>query len=172
MFLVTNGLTSLYFSLHISAIYLSSGSHQTFTNGVKRKHSTTNETSGRKKKNIFFYIIEERIGEHPPPPPPPPCWSYLYFCFLFCFQRAQVAIGAITITAEREEIVDFSKPFMDFKISLLMQKPTGEELNLFAFLQPFEMNVWLSTIAAVSDWGFYETTTAMATRPSQSGRFI
>ena len=168
MFLVTNGLTSLYFSLHISAIYLSSGSHQTFTNGVKRKHSTTNETSGRKKKHIFLHYRRKNWE----PPPPPPCWSYLYFCFLFCFQRAHVAIGAITITAEREEIVDFSKPFMDFKISLLMQKPTGEELNLFAFLQPFEMNVWLSTIAVVSDWGFYETTTAMATRPSQSGRFI
>ena len=48
-------------------------------------------------------------------------------------------------------MVDFSKPFMDFKISLLMQKPEGEELNLFAFLQPFQMDVWLSTIAVVSD---------------------
>ena len=46
--------------------------------------------------------------------------------------------------------MDFSKPFMDFKISLLMKKPPEEELNLFAFLLPFEMDVWLSTIAVVS----------------------
>ena len=39
---------------------------------------------------------------------------------------------------------------MDFRISLLMKKPTEEELNLFAFLLPFKMDVWLSTIAAVS----------------------
>ncbi|XP_068679093.1 glutamate receptor 4-like [Montipora foliosa] len=64
-------------------------------------------------------------------------------------KRAHVAIGAITITATRELKVDFSKPFMDFKISLLMQKPTEEELNLFAFLLPFEIMVWLSTIAVV-----------------------
>ena len=61
-----------------------------------------------------------------------------------------MAIGAITITAKRELVVDFSKPFMDFKISLLMPKPTEEELNLFGFLLPFEMDVWLSTIAVVS----------------------
>ncbi|XP_074637316.1 glutamate receptor 4-like isoform X1 [Acropora palmata] len=64
-------------------------------------------------------------------------------------KKAHVAIGAITITATRELKVDFSKPFMDFKISLLMQKSTEEELNLFAFLLPFEIMVWLSTIAVV-----------------------
>ena len=31
-----------------------------------------------------------------------------------------------------------------------MQKSTEEELNLFAFLLPFEIMVWLSTIAVVS----------------------
>ena len=46
--------------------------------------------------------------------------------------------------------MDFSKPFMDFKISMLMKESHDEELNLFAFLLPFEMNVWLSTIAVVS----------------------
>ena len=71
-------------------------------------------------------------------------------CILSLFQEAHVAIGAITITAKREQIVDFSKPFMDFKIRLLMPKPTEEELNLFGFLLPFEMDVWLSTIAVVS----------------------
>lgn len=39
---------------------------------------------------------------------------------------------------------------MDFKVSLLMQKPKKDEVNLFVFLQPFERDVWLSTIAVVS----------------------
>lgn len=70
-----------------------------------------------------------------------------------------MAIGAITITSARELKVDFSKPFMDFKISLLMPKPTKEDLNLFGFLLPFEMDVWLSTIAVVSCFSlFYQVT--------------
>ncbi|XP_020632392.1 glutamate receptor 2-like isoform X2 [Orbicella faveolata] len=64
-------------------------------------------------------------------------------------KKADVAIGAITISAARELYVDFSKPFMDFKVSLLMQKPKKEDVNLFVFLQPFERDVWLSTIAVV-----------------------
>ena len=69
---------------------------------------------------------------------------------LYFFQKAHVAIGAITNSASRELDVDFSKPFMDFRISLLMQKPKKEDVNLFVFLQPFERDVWLSTIAVVS----------------------
>ncbi|XP_078361238.1 glutamate receptor 2-like [Oculina patagonica] len=64
-------------------------------------------------------------------------------------KKAHVAIGAITISAARELDVDFSKPFMDFKVSLLMQKPKKEDVNLFVFLQPFERDVWLSTVAVV-----------------------
>lgn len=44
---------------------------------------------------------------------------------------------------------------MDFKISLLMPKPTKEDLNLFGFLLPFEMDVWLSTIAVVSCFSLF-----------------
>lgn len=39
---------------------------------------------------------------------------------------------------------------MDFRVSLLMQKPEKEDVNLFVFLLPFERDVWLSTIAVVS----------------------
>ena len=65
-----------------------------------------------------------------------------------------MAIGAITISAMRELDVDFSKPFMDFKVSLLMKEETKEEVNLFVFLQPFEKDVWLSTVAVVSNTSF------------------
>ena len=60
-----------------------------------------------------------------------------------------VAIGAITITAEREKVIDFSKPFMDFKVALILPKPKGEKVNLMAFLLPFDETVWFCTIAAV-----------------------
>ena len=60
-----------------------------------------------------------------------------------------MALAPITITAEREESIDFSKPFMDFSLSLIMQKPGEPPINNFAFLQPFTEGVWLSTIGVV-----------------------
>ena len=67
-----------------------------------------------------------------------------------------MALGAITITAQREQVIDFSKPFMDFKISMMLQKTKGEDVNLFAFLLPFDGQVWLSTIGVVSTDNFFD----------------
>lgn len=61
-----------------------------------------------------------------------------------------MALVPITITAERELSIDFSKPFMDFSLSLIMQKAGEPPINNFAFLQPFTGGVWLSTIGVVS----------------------
>jgi ABC-type amino acid transport substrate-binding protein len=58
--------------------------------------------------------------------------------------------GSLTITAQREKAVDFSKPFMDFKMALILRKPDEEELNMFRFLDPFSPIVWLCTVMAVS----------------------
>ncbi|XP_068679822.1 glutamate receptor ionotropic, kainate 2-like isoform X2 [Montipora foliosa] len=60
-----------------------------------------------------------------------------------------LALAPITITAERELDIDFSKPFMDFSMSLIMQKPGDPPIDIFAFLSPFTSGVWLSTIAVV-----------------------
>ncbi|KAK3751825.1 hypothetical protein QZH41_013283 [Actinostola sp. cb2023] len=64
-------------------------------------------------------------------------------------QNADIAVGPITITAEREEVIDFSKPFLDFRIAMILTKPKGEEVNLFAFLLPFEEQLWLCVCAIV-----------------------
>ena len=61
-----------------------------------------------------------------------------------------MALIPITINAKREESIDFSKPFMDFSMSLIMQKAGEPPINNFAFLQPFTGGVWLSTIGVVS----------------------
>ncbi|XP_027060273.1 glutamate receptor ionotropic, kainate 2-like [Pocillopora damicornis] len=64
-------------------------------------------------------------------------------------QKKDLALAPITITAERELIIDFSKPFMDFGMSLIMRKPGEPPINIFAFLLPFTNNLWLSTIVVV-----------------------
>ncbi|CAB3985655.1 glutamate receptor 2-like isoform X1 [Paramuricea clavata] len=64
-------------------------------------------------------------------------------------QKAEMGTGSLTITAQREKAVDFSKPFMDFKMALILRKPVEEELNMFRFLDPFSPIVWLCTVMAV-----------------------
>jgi len=38
-----------------------------------------------------------------------------------CLQEADLAIAALTITADREEVIDFSKPFLSLGISIMIK---------------------------------------------------
>lgn len=41
------------------------------------------------------------------------------FYFFYLFQKADLAVAGLTITAEREKVIDFSKPFMTLGISIM-----------------------------------------------------
>ncbi|GAB6022611.1 hypothetical protein CHUAL_006707 [Chamberlinius hualienensis] len=58
-------------------------------------------------------------------------------------KQAGLGIGDLTITSEREEVVDFSMPFMNLGISILFVKPTPSHPNILSFLSPFSSDVWL-----------------------------
>ncbi|XP_076034612.1 glutamate receptor ionotropic, kainate 2-like isoform X3 [Oratosquilla oratoria] len=58
-------------------------------------------------------------------------------------QKADLAIGDLTITYEREQVVDFTMPWMNLGISILYRKPTRKPPNLFSFLSPLSLDVWL-----------------------------
>ncbi|XP_050700937.1 glutamate receptor ionotropic, kainate 2-like isoform X2 [Eriocheir sinensis] len=58
-------------------------------------------------------------------------------------QRADLAIGDLTITYEREQEVDFTMPWMNLGITILYRKPTKKPPNLFSFLSPLSLGVWL-----------------------------
>ena len=65
-----------------------------------------------------------------------------------------MCLGAISITSEREEAVDFTKPFKQKEFNLLMKKPK-EKTSIFQFLWPLHAYVWLTTISAmlvVANW--------------------
>lgn len=53
-----------------------------------------------------------------------------------------MAISDLTITAEREEAVDFTTPFMNLGISILYRKPSKAPPNFFSFAAPFATEVW------------------------------
>ncbi|GJQ74508.1 hypothetical protein Trydic_g21375 [Trypoxylus dichotomus] len=56
---------------------------------------------------------------------------------------ADLAIGDLTITSERENAVDFTHPFMTLGISILYKKPEPVPPSLFMFTSPFSPQVWL-----------------------------
>lgn len=58
-------------------------------------------------------------------------------------QRADLAIGDLTITFDREQAVDFTMPFMNLGISVLYRKPVKQPPNLFSFLSPLSLDVWI-----------------------------
>uniref|UniRef100_A0A061QLI4 Glutamate receptor 1 n=1 Tax=Cupiennius salei TaxID=6928 RepID=A0A061QLI4_CUPSA len=58
-------------------------------------------------------------------------------------REVDLAIADLTITHEREEVVDFTMPFMNLGISILFKKPTKSSPKLFSFLAPFSFEVWV-----------------------------
>lgn len=59
-----------------------------------------------------------------------------------------MCLGAISITAVREEAVDFTKPFKQKQFNLLMKKPT-DSTSPYQFLWPFSLEVWALTLMAM-----------------------
>ncbi|KAH1179942.1 hypothetical protein KIL84_005992 [Mauremys mutica] len=63
-------------------------------------------------------------------------------------RKADLAVAAFTITAEREKVIDFSKPFMTLGISILYRVHMGRRPGYFSFLDPFSPAVWLFMLLA------------------------
>ncbi|KAG8433835.1 hypothetical protein GDO86_012270, partial [Hymenochirus boettgeri] len=63
-------------------------------------------------------------------------------------RKADLAVAAFTITAEREKVIDFSKPFMTLGISILYRVQMGRKPGYFSFLDPFSPAVWLFMLLA------------------------
>ncbi|KAL3269197.1 hypothetical protein HHI36_008279 [Cryptolaemus montrouzieri] len=59
--------------------------------------------------------------------------------------RAHLAISDLAMTSQRQQVVDFSSPFMNLGIGLLIKKPTVKDIPLFSFLDPFTQDVWAYT---------------------------
>uniref|UniRef100_A0A667IKR1 Glutamate receptor n=1 Tax=Lynx canadensis TaxID=61383 RepID=A0A667IKR1_LYNCA len=58
------------------------------------------------------------------------------------YQRADMAIGSLTINEERSEIVDFSVPFVETGISVMVARSNGT-VSPSAFLEPYSPSVWV-----------------------------
>lgn len=66
-----------------------------------------------------------------------------------CPQEIDMAIGPISVTAEREKVVDFTKPYMESAAGLLMRRFEDTNAKMFRTLMPFTFNVWLTLAGLV-----------------------
>lgn len=71
------------------------------------------------------------------------CFFSVCLC-LYLLQEADIAIAAMTITAERERVIDFSKPFMSLGISIMIKKPVKQTPGVFSFMNPLSQEIWVS----------------------------
>ena len=63
-------------------------------------------------------------------------------------KKADLAVAGLTISYQREQAIDFTKPFLNLGISILYKRPLKNPPNLFAFLSPLSVEIWLYIIAA------------------------
>lgn len=63
-------------------------------------------------------------------------------------KKADIALGTMSVMAERETVIDFTVPYYDLVgITILMVLPSATN-SLFKFLTVLETNVWLCILAA------------------------
>ena len=65
-------------------------------------------------------------------------------------QKADIVMADLTITYDREKVVDFTKPFMNIGISIMIKKPEIEKPGVFSFLEPLGLEIWICIIIAYS----------------------
>lgn len=59
-----------------------------------------------------------------------------------------MAVAPLTITLVREEVIDFSKPFMSLGISIMIKKPQKSKPGVFSFLDPLAYEIWMCIVFA------------------------
>ncbi|XP_031428963.1 glutamate receptor 4 isoform X3 [Clupea harengus] len=64
------------------------------------------------------------------------------------YGRAEIAVAPLTITLVREEVIDFSKPFMSLGISIMIKKPQKSKPGVFSFLDPLAYEIWMCIVFA------------------------
>ncbi|XP_076446347.1 glutamate receptor-like [Babylonia areolata] len=62
--------------------------------------------------------------------------------------EADIAFAPLTITSDREKVLDFTKPFMSLGISIMITRPVDTDPHVFSFMEPLSQEIWLCTVFA------------------------
>ena len=74
-------------------------------------------------------------------------------CYNIIFQKHEIALAPLTITSNRGNVIDFTKPYYDFGLQALYNmKDDGDQFSesqLFSFLDPFDTKLWLLILVSI-----------------------
>ncbi|XP_063414166.1 glutamate receptor 2-like [Mytilus trossulus] len=57
--------------------------------------------------------------------------------------ETDLALSSLTITEDRQRVVDFTTPFMQMGISIMIKKPDKQKPGVFSFMDPLDVKVWI-----------------------------
>ena len=63
------------------------------------------------------------------------------------FQVYDAVVGDVTITTKRMAMVDFSQPYIESGLVVVVLARDSQSANAWAFLRPFTTSMWLTTLA-------------------------
>ena len=86
-------------------------------------------------------------------------------------QEADIALASMAITFERQQVVDFTKPYLDLGLVIIMTKEKSQ-LNLLGFLEPFEWDLWIAVVASFLVSGIAVSVCSYCSPYGYRGRYI
>ena len=66
----------------------------------------------------------------------------------YFIRRADMGIGAISVMAEREQVIDFTMPFYDLVGFSILMKKIKQKKSLFFFKETVKDTVWGTILGA------------------------
>lgn len=62
--------------------------------------------------------------------------------------EADLVIAPITISSQRERVVDFTKPYMSLGISIMIKRTALKKASVFSFMDPLSYEIWMCILFA------------------------
>ncbi|KAL3879137.1 hypothetical protein ACJMK2_031448, partial [Sinanodonta woodiana] len=62
--------------------------------------------------------------------------------------EVDMAIAPISISSQRERVVDFTKPYMSLGISIMIKRTAVKETSVFSFMDPLSYEIWMCILFA------------------------
>ncbi len=82
-----------------------------------------------------------------------------------------MAVAPMTISYERQQVIDFTKPFMDLGLTVLISKEARVR-DYFSFLGPFELSLWLAVGGSFVVCGFVVALLSWLSPYGYRGRYV
>ncbi|XP_057799201.1 glutamate receptor 2.7-like isoform X2 [Salvia miltiorrhiza] len=82
------------------------------------------------------------------------CYLFRYITFYSPGQKFDAAVGDVTIVANRTKYVDFTLPYTESGVSMVVAIKNDKSKNAWVFLRPLTWKLWLTSFSSFVFMGF------------------